>query len=284
MDSKFERRSTRSTRTAKDSESETKDSSSNEAKANDSDSLLGSETSQTPAGITTSSKKAATSKAAALNQDLVDKSADDEETKPEQQMQQQQQRVSVKTRSNRNSTTQQPQQSTIVTRKRQMSFSSDLKNSLSKANKNEAQLNLDSYLNEDSNSSSVSGCPLNSSLNGHLSTALVSSYKKLKIGDSAATTADTEDTDSVMNCPIQGCTSEGHLDGLTERHFSFDTCPIYFGMTSAECMTRRKEIEQRLVDLEKKLSQHSTESPSIGSHSNTHKKADLGNEKMKLTY
>ena len=193
--------------------------------------------------------------------ETVEKSADDEEAKPPTERV-----LSVKTRSNKNLAGQTPS-STIVTRKRQMSFSSDLKNSLPKSsNKNESQLNLDSYLNEDSNSSSVSCCPLNSSFNGHLSASfMTSSYKKLKTTNSNNNEASNlntgnEDVDSVLNCPIQGCTSEGHLDGLTERHFSFDTCPIYFGMTSSECIKRRKEIESKLTDLEKKLSENNKKS------------------------
>lgn len=175
--------------------------------------------------------------------------------------------LSVKTRSNKvTNTSQLAPSSTIVTRKRQMS--TDLKNSQSKSTpliKNDSQLNLESFLNEDnSNSSSVSGCPLNASLNGYLSQSFGSSYKKLKqnVDTSTATTSNVKiennpETESVMNCPIQGCTSIGHLDGLTERHFSFDACPIYFGMTSEECTERRKIIEAKLVDLEKKLSSHS---------------------------
>jgi histone acetyltransferase MYST2 len=196
--------------------------------------------------------------------------------------------LSVKTRSNKtlsnNATCQQT--STIVTRKRQMS--TDLKNSHANKSsliKNDSQLNLESFLNEDnSNSSSVSGCPLNASFSGYLSQSFGSSYKKLKqlhgnnyeasslsgMGGvktenaSALTNTATNDgeVESIMNCPIQGCTSIGHLDGLTERHFSFDACPIYFGMTSEECIERRKAIETKLVDLEKKLS-----------HANNEKKA-----------
>ena len=75
-----------------------------------------------------------------------------------------------------------------------------------------------------------------------------------------------------MNCPIQGCTSIGHLDGLTERHFSFDVCPLYFGMTSEECIERRKLIEAKLVDLEKKLS----------SHANNEKKSSTNKVILKL--
>ena len=189
--------------------------------------------------------------------------------------------LSVKTRSNKNTnTSQQAPTSTIVTRKRQMS--TDLKNSHNKSSliKNDSQLNLESFLNEDnSNSSSVSGCPLNASLNGYLSQSFGSSYKKLKLNNnyeassSAATTSNVKiennnnnnneiETESVMNCPIQGCTSAGHLDGLTERHFSFDACPIYFGMTSEECVERRKVIEAKLVDLEKKLLHASNEKKS----------------------
>ena len=168
-------------------------------------------------------------------------------------------------------------------------MSTDLKNShanKSSLAKNDSQLNLESFLNEDnSNSSSVSGCPLNASFSGYLSQSFGSSYKKLKqlhgnnneasslsgtggVKTENATaltnTAATNDgeVESIMNCPIQGCSSIGHLDGLTERHFSFDACPIYFGMTSEECIERRKEIETKLVDLEKKLS-----------HANNEKKA-----------
>ena len=194
--------------------------------------------------------------------------------------------LSVKTRSSKiTNTSQLAPSSTIVTRKRQMS--TDLKNSQSKSTsltKNDSQLNLESFLNEDnSNSSSVSGCPLNASLSGYLSQSFGSSYKKLKQNNnfetsaSAATTSNVKienntETESVKNCPIQGCTSTGHLDGLTERHFSFDACPLYFGMTSEECIERRKVIEVKLVDLEKKLS----------SHANNEKKSSTNKVILKL--
>ena len=113
-------------------------------------------------------------------------------------------------------------------------------------------------MNEVSNSSSVSNCgPLSLSFNCHLNQSFGSSYKKLKLTNTEvnlkADNAVNETVESILNCPIQGCSSQGHLDGLTERHFSFDVCPIYFGMTNSECVERRKQIEAKLLDLEKKL-------------------------------
>ena len=237
MDSKSKRRSTRSNR-MKESESEVKDSSNDVSDEASSSSTSNKQPQANEEEITLSTPSEALTAISTIGTAAA---------KP----------LSVKTRSSKssNATQQSTTSSTIVTRMRQMS--TDLKNSHVKSSlvKNESQLNFDGFMNEDSNSSSVSGCPLNSSFNGHLSQSFGSSYKKLKLNNSEASNLKTETVeDETMNCPIQGCTSEGHLDGLTDRHFSFDSCPVYFGMSSSECVERRKQIEKKLLDLEKKLS------------------------------
>ncbi|CAF0726498.1 unnamed protein product [Brachionus calyciflorus] len=54
-------------------------------------------------------------------------------------------------------------------------------------------------------------------------------------------------------CPVLGCKSEGHLDGVSEHHYSYDTCPIYFVMSKEECSNRHCELEKRVDAIKEKI-------------------------------
>lgn len=54
-------------------------------------------------------------------------------------------------------------------------------------------------------------------------------------------------------CPVLGCKSEGHLDGLSEYHYSYDTCPNYFIMSKEECMNRNSSTDKRLAEIKDKI-------------------------------
>jgi hypothetical protein len=36
-------------------------------------------------------------------------------------------------------------------------------------------------------------------------------------------------------CPVNGCDSLGHLNGLYERHFTSEACPMYHRLTIKQC-------------------------------------------------
>lgn len=145
-----------------------------------------------------------------------------------------------------------------------MSFSSDLTNKSIQLNDNPLSIE-----NEDSNSSSAGLCSV--SLSNSLSSSFFNSNKRLKhkykeieslIDQNANDASNLDQKDPkeneepvVLNCPIQGCDSLGHLDGITARHYSFDTCPTYFGMTKEGCTKRRADIVAMYAELDKKIAQ-----------------------------
>ncbi|XP_025425450.1 histone acetyltransferase KAT7-like isoform X2 [Sipha flava] len=51
-------------------------------------------------------------------------------------------------------------------------------------------------------------------------------------------------------CPVNGCDSLGHLNGLYERHFTSEACPMYHRLTIKQCQDnlseRLKKNEERL--------------------------------------
>ena len=47
-------------------------------------------------------------------------------------------------------------------------------------------------------------------------------------------------------CPVQGCNSTGHISGLTSRHWSYETCPLYWKITNDA--TVQKSIESSPSD------------------------------------
>lgn len=59
-----------------------------------------------------------------------------------------------------------------------------------------------------------------------------------------------EEAPREMLCPVQGCNSEGSVDGA---HYSYDKCPVYFGMSDEECKKRRVELDKRLKELKETL-------------------------------
>ena len=66
--------------------------------------------------------------------------------------------------------------------------------------------------------------------------------------NAAADANDTDEEDAAQHrqCPITGCDSLGNLDGVSERHWSFDTCLNYFSVKQSECGERRKLVNKLL--------------------------------------
>ncbi|XP_045494781.1 histone acetyltransferase KAT7 [Colias croceus] len=48
-------------------------------------------------------------------------------------------------------------------------------------------------------------------------------------------------TPSERRCPVRGCDSTGHLGGKSEKHFTYDACPIYHNVTAAWCVAAAEE-------------------------------------------
>lgn len=46
-------------------------------------------------------------------------------------------------------------------------------------------------------------------------------------------------------CPLEGCSSLGHLSGRHEKHFTVDACPMYHNMTAASCREQAAERKKR---------------------------------------
>jgi hypothetical protein len=61
-----------------------------------------------------------------------------------------------------------------------------------------------------------------------------------------------EETSFVMECPVQDCDSTGNLDGVSERHYSFDACPRYFSIKQEECAERRVKLDKLLAEINEK--------------------------------
>jgi hypothetical protein len=55
-----------------------------------------------------------------------------------------------------------------------------------------------------------------------------------------------------MDCPVNGCDSLGNLDGVSERHCSFDSCPRYFSLKQEECAERRERLDKLLAEINEK--------------------------------
>ena len=73
-------------------------------------------------------------------------------------------------------------------------------------------------------------------------------------------------------CAVLGCDSSGHLDGVSLRHWSFDTCPVFFGMTPAQCQTRKSALDKRIHDFKQQHMQQMSESrskPTLRQHKPT---------------
>lgn len=64
---------------------------------------------------------------------------------------------------------------------------------------------------------------------------------------------DEDNTKESLVCPVLGCKSEGHLDGMSEHHYSYDTCPIYFFMSREDCQNRHSDIDKRLSEIKEKI-------------------------------
>ncbi len=72
-----------------------------------------------------------------------------------------------------------------------------------------------------------------------------------------------ETTRVAMECPVNGCDSIGNLDGVTERHCSFDSCPRYFSMKQEECAERRQRLDKLLAEINEKSKRNSDHRKSI---------------------
>lgn len=54
-----------------------------------------------------------------------------------------------------------------------------------------------------------------------------------------------------LRCPVEGCSSEGHLSGKFGSHFTQTTCPIYHNLTPRECEERHLSRRRgRRIDIE----------------------------------
>lgn len=42
-------------------------------------------------------------------------------------------------------------------------------------------------------------------------------------------------------CPVEGCSSMGHLGGLSEKHFTQEACPLFHNVSLEETKKRREE-------------------------------------------
>lgn len=140
------------------------------------------------------------------------------------------------TTSKRRTTVSTLQVSTIETRKRHLSNSYD--NNYSKIS-----------------STNVS---VTSSEEDHKSLVSINSSKRVKLTKSehvhTPTPEPVSDTEE-PSCPVKDCDSSGHLDGFSERHFTYNTCPVYFAMTPEECKIKRVEIEKNLNLINEKIIQ-----------------------------
>jgi hypothetical protein len=114
--------------------------------------------------------------------------------------------------------------------------------------------NLDGAIqNEDSNSSSACGSGTSHSTNKKLK---LGKYKSIEIEENAQqqnTISCSTISEHDLNCPVQGCDSIGHLDGVSLRHTSYNTCPLYFYMNSDECKQKHARIKKHLSELALKL-------------------------------
>lgn len=43
-------------------------------------------------------------------------------------------------------------------------------------------------------------------------------------------------------CPVKGCDSLGHLNGLYERHFTSEACPTYHRLSIKQCQVIFEEV------------------------------------------
>ena len=53
------------------------------------------------------------------------------------------------------------------------------------------------------------------------------------------------------SCPVDGCTSMGHLGGAHPRHFTVEACPIFHNTTPERCKTDRDVWMQMVVEGQK---------------------------------
>jgi len=124
-----------------------------------------------------------------------------------------------------------------TSRKRHGSFNSSDLNLNSAANvKTMSDLNE----NEDSNHSSSSN--------------LSKRFKSIKQKENEPSAQElSADQKEEVNCPVEGCDSSGHLNGVDDHHYSYDTCPIYFSMTHEECKSRHDNLSNYLNELKRKI-------------------------------
>lgn len=173
-------------------------------------------------------------------------------------------------------------QITSMNRKRNLSTSQDVKN--------ENGLNENDPCSQSANASSsglpaLAQSPSSSSLNKRIKLKHKYAFKELNENTNSPTTfrllskdeyeqnspyADREDasmgdineedetkeddTKESLVCPVLGCKSEGHLNGVNEHHYSYDTCPIYFLMSKEECSDVHENLEKRLAEIKEKTS------------------------------
>lgn len=61
-------------------------------------------------------------------------------------------------------------------------------------------------------------------------------------------------------CPMEGCSSMGHLSGKFDKHFTLEACPTYHNMTAADCKSEYDERKKR-EDVRRKALEYHKKSP-----------------------
>jgi hypothetical protein len=82
----------------------------------------------------------------------------------------------------------------------------------------------------------------NDSVDSH---QIVNKLNDTKINNNVDLNSTPDDLESDLSfdqCSVIGCDSSGHLNGIFNRHSSYDFCPIYFGMTKKECSMRSSQL------------------------------------------
>lgn len=69
------------------------------------------------------------------------------------------------------------------------------------------------------------------------------------LGEQGGEPMDEDDFD-LLKCPIRDCDSSGNLDGVSERHWTFDSCPRYFGINQDDCAERRVKLDKLSDEIE----------------------------------
>ena len=84
-------------------------------------------------------------------------------------------------------------------------------------------------------------------------------------------------------CPIKDCDSKSNLDGVSERHFTYETCPKYFDMRQEECKERRSNLNKLFVEYNERAKTNSENKKQLRNRvSNKKKKNEIKNRRRNL--